>query len=1077
MRTGLGLVAVALACGQQARAAEQVQIAPAPAWVVPVVVPASDEKQRAAPIELLLADRQLLLERGKVSSHTGLAMRINTPQGLAAGNISLPWRPETDVLTVHRLVIRRGDKVIDVLADQRFTVIRREQNLENAVLDGVLTANIQPEGLQVGDVLELAATVVSSDPVLGGRVEAVVADWNGLPVGRAHFRAQWPAALKVRLRQDGALPPLKPATANGRTVVALTLDGLMPEQPPKGAPLRYRYGRQIELTDFASWAEPAALLAPLYRKAAALPADGALMKEVERIRQLSPDPVKRAEAALALVQDRIRYVALAMGQGGLVPADAEVTWSRRYGDCKGKTVLLIGLLQALGITAEPVAVNVATGDGIDARLPMIGLFNHVLVRATIGDRSYWMDGTRQGDGSLARLRVPYFRWGLPLVERGATLVRMVPPPLTVPDEVTTIRMDARAGLAVPAPTTIEVLTRGDDAIGAKLGFAAVTEAARDQWMRDYWKRSYDFIEVKSMSQSFDAATGEHRLRMEGLARMDWSSGWYETDGTGVGYKADFRREPGPDRDAPFAVGYPVYEQLTQTILLPPGFPAMKADGKNDISETVAGREYRRTAFMEGSTFTVVRSERTIAPEFPAAEAPAAEERLRALAKETLYLRRPNSYRLTDAELKLAMAEQPTTVEALLERGGSLLDAERFDDALADFERAVTMQPNSAEVLAARGLAKVWKRDFAGARKDLDAAAALKPDVPRIFHARGVMADFEGKPADAVAAYSRALELKPNNSFALGRRAYAQQALGKTDAALSDAAQAIKLSPRWSDLYLLRANILRRQGKTEAAIAEATALMAANPEDAYAHAVAGSILAAFDRREEAMKAFDRAIAIRPDPYFYLARSARWLPSEKARKLADLDAALKLNPGYTSALAAKAETQADAGDIPGALATLDAALKTSPDDRGLLTVRGLLLAKKGDMARATKDFAAVSAKTTDATELNNLCWEKATAGVALAMALEECDRALKLAPGIAGFLDSRGMVLLRLGRLDEAIADYGKALAQEPDQAESLYGRAVAWARKGERAKSDADAAAAIKRDPKVKERFEGYGLTR
>jgi transglutaminase-like putative cysteine protease len=51
--------------------------------------------------------------------------------------------------------------------------------------------------------------------------------------------------------------------------------------------------------------------------------------------------VARAEAALALVQDRVRYVALAMGAGGYVPADAAETWSRRYGDCKGKTALLL----------------------------------------------------------------------------------------------------------------------------------------------------------------------------------------------------------------------------------------------------------------------------------------------------------------------------------------------------------------------------------------------------------------------------------------------------------------------------------------------------------------------------------------------------------------------------------------------------------------------------------------------------------------------------------------------------------------------------------------------------------------
>ena len=108
-------------------------------------------------------------------------------------------------------------------------------------------------------------------------------------------------------------------------------------------------------------------------KAARVPAQGPLRNEVERIREASQDPVARAEAALKLVQGRIRYVALQMGQGGLVPADAETTWSRRYGDCKGKTALLLALLAELGIEAVPVIVNNSgSDDGLDARLPTPG---------------------------------------------------------------------------------------------------------------------------------------------------------------------------------------------------------------------------------------------------------------------------------------------------------------------------------------------------------------------------------------------------------------------------------------------------------------------------------------------------------------------------------------------------------------------------------------------------------------------------------------------------------------------------------------------------------------------------------
>jgi tetratricopeptide (TPR) repeat protein len=140
-----------------------------------------------------------------------------------------------------------------------------------------------------------------------------------------------------------------------------------------------------------------------------------------------------------------------------------------------------------------------------------------------------------------------------------------------------------------------------------------------------------------------------------------------------------------------------------------------------------------------------------------------------------------------------------------------------------------------------------------------------------------------------------------------------------------------------------------------------------------------------------------------------------------------------------------------------------------------MRGILLAKSGDTTRADRDFAAAQALTKEPAAFNNLCWSKATAGVALISALAECDRALAARPDEAAFLDSKALVLLRLSRLDEAIATYDRALARDPMQATSLFGRAVAWARKGDATKSAADRAAAIKQSPDIEEQFAAHGL--
>ena len=51
---------------------------------------------------------------------------------------------------------------------------------------------------------------------------------------------------------------------------------------------------------------------------------------------------------------------------------------------------------------------------------------------------------------------------------------------------------------------------------------------------------------------------------------------------------------------------------------------------------------------------------------------------------------------------------------------------------------------------------------------------------------------------------------------------------------------------------------------------------------------------------------------------------------------------------------------------------------------------------------------------------LCYNQAMWNLSLDKALADCDTAVALSPRSAAILDSRALVLLRLGRLDEALA---------------------------------------------------------
>src|SRR5437660_766717 len=133
-------------------------------------------------------------------------------------------------------------------------------------------------------------------------------------------------------------------------------------------------------------------------------------------------------------------------------------------------------------------------------------------------------------------------------------------------------------------------------------------------------------------------------------------------------------------------------------------------------------------------------------------------------------------------------------------------------------------------------------------------------------------------------------------------------------------------------------------------------------------------------------------------------------------------------------------------------------------------------KGDYDRAIQDYdQAVRLKPDDAAALNNRCWARAVANKALEAALSDCNESLRLRPDDAGTMHSRGFVHFRMGRYDEAIADFDNSLSRDPKSADMLYMRGLAKGVRHDTAGSDADIAEAKAIDPRVAERYAGYGV--
>lgn len=85
----------------------------------------------------------------------------------------------------------------------------------------------------------------------------------------------------------------------------------------------------------------------------------------------------RARALYNWVSRNIRYVGIYLGDGGIIPHDANSIIKNRYGDCKDHNALLIALLAAKGIKASSALINSGNAYALP-KYPVLGPFNHVI---------------------------------------------------------------------------------------------------------------------------------------------------------------------------------------------------------------------------------------------------------------------------------------------------------------------------------------------------------------------------------------------------------------------------------------------------------------------------------------------------------------------------------------------------------------------------------------------------------------------------------------------------------------------------------------------------------------------------
>lgn len=894
------LAAVAAICFTvQAHAGETVLYEKVPDWVDSAPAPSAD----GAKSPLVLFDIQQRLENGTLASHIDQAFLLNSPQSLTQGGTTgAQWMPDKGDLTINRVSILRGGEVIDVLAGgARYTVLRRESNLERRMLDGILTATMPVPGLRLGDILRVSYTVTVRDPALQGNVQATMPLMaEPATAGYARARLSWPEGDAVRWVAGPQVDGVKEDQEGGYKRLTVDLPLAKRDPMPDDAPSRFTRAPLLQAGTFANWQAVSRLFAPLYDPAGTIAPGSALEQEAEAIAAASDDPLVRAATATRLVQDKIGYLLAGMNGGNYVPQKPAETWDSRYGDCKAKALLLLALLDRLGIAAEPVLVNSALSDATADMLPMPGAFDHVFVRAEIAGESYWLDGTSAGTRLENLADTPRFRTVLPLRAQGAELMAIEPRVPAIPGTRVDMIVDQRAGVEVPAIVSATIDFTG--ALAEQIGAQSknMTPEQVDDMVLRIARSTIADIYLSKSDLTYDESNASTHLTFTGVVTSDWLAEGARmrrslTELAGVEFNANRSRTAW--KDIPVELGGPYHIDQTVRYWLPDDAENFEVDGLTDIDATFASRHLQRKVRNEGNRIVVADTVTSTGGEMPASEVASERRKLAALnGAAPSIVAGPESARIW----QYASPEKRKLLEPVE----------------AVYAAAIARDKDEATAWANRARFRNGIYDYRGAIADYDKAIELEPETDYYLErasARGAIEDTDGSIADYRHAFDAdpSLETAASLAWALGDDGQTEEALDLLD-------QFDTGGEDRETLVQTRAEVLASAGRFDEGLADLQDMIAQQPgkgallnsECWYRARFKLGIDELIDVCNAAVERADFAAGALD------SRALAWLQvGQPGKAKADAEAALALQPGLTVTRYVLAHANRALGDRSG------------------------------------------------------------------------------------------------------------------------------------------------------------------
>lgn len=486
----------------RATAAQDFTIEPVPDWADTIQVQDNDnplEGQADSGVFCLLNDIEI--NGGTKETFVHFARKFLTAAGIEANStLMFSFDPSYQQLILHRVVIHRGDEVLDELRPDKIRLIQQEKDLDLQIYNGAKTALLFLEDVRVGDWVEYEYTIRGRNPVEDGHFyDSIQLRWS-FPIQTENYRFLWPKADRPLWVQVSKGVPQNRKITGDYYEYYWHWENRPGEPIEPYLPTSALQYAMVQFTDFRTWAdvaewadksfEPTNCTVELYQKAMAWKSENVSDEQ-------------RVVEALQYVQDNIRYLGIENGISSHEATDPSIVFHRGYGDCKDKALLLCTILGLFdNVDATPVLVSTRLPRMIESFLPTPLVFDHVIVQIVLNGKTYFVDPTRSYQrGPLERRYIDQFWTGLLLEENSPGLIKIPPTDDGLPKTV----LDENFDIATNGATRLTVAKTfdGRDADLIRQEMATVSPEMRDESELDYYRKLYPDIVTAEADETYN----------------------------------------------------------------------------------------------------------------------------------------------------------------------------------------------------------------------------------------------------------------------------------------------------------------------------------------------------------------------------------------------------------------------------------------------------------------------------------------------------------------------------------------------------------------------------------------------